>query len=659
MNKQPEKLMLIGLDGAIPDLIRKYVSEGKLPNFERLMKEGLFAENCFSPYPTLTPPDWATIVTGAWPGTHGITCFWQHHKGEPLDRITTAWSSNECKAEFIWNAAEKVGKKSIIMNYPTSWPPTISTGIQIDGSGGGVGTAFCLDQAQLYSTEEYPMSVKVELRPTEGWSNISSSSSRDLETQITVGSTSKKVHDKEYFVLIQDSQDQGYNRVTISRSKDLKDKVVVLKVREWSNWISDEFESTDEDGIKQKGYFKFLLRDLSKDANRFMLFISEVFSPHGWSYPKSLSEEIVENLGPVFTMSQWSSLIRRWIDDEISLEMWDYQNRWMGETAVFLMKKYDWNLFFMHAHSLDFVDHFYLVGADPATSKDEAENRQCREMVLKHYQSIDRMIGKIMEAADDKTMIIVVSDHGAVPILSHWRTGKPKNLLGKAHGYGGQLLADVGLLFYMGPVERETETVRPKIDWKRTKAICQRSGYIYINLKGRDPHGIVEPGEEYEQLRDHIISLLYDYTDSETGKSPVALALKREDAWILGLYGNDIGDIVYAVRPEFSEFEHGQQLPTAKFGQGSLRSVFIMVGPGVKKNFVLNRPMWLTDIVPTVCYLMNLPVPRDAEGAIVYQALEDPNAKLKELEALKKSYSRLKETHERMKSDMWGSLGST
>jgi hypothetical protein len=119
--------------------------------------------------------------------------------------------------------------------------------------------------------------------------------------------------------------------------------------------------------------------------------------------------------------------------------------------------------------------------------------------------------------------------------------------------------------------------------------------------------------------------MLHDYTDPETGKKPVVLALKREDARILGLYGDRVGDVIYALRPEFTG-EHGQQLPTAEFGAGSQKALFIMSGPGVKKNYVLERTMRLVDIVPTICFLLGLPIPKDAEGAIIYQALENPSA---------------------------------
>ena len=55
----------------------------------------------------------------------------------------------------------------------------------------------------------------------------------------------------------------------------------------------------------------------------------------------------------------------------------------------------------------------------------------------------------------------------------------------------------------------------------------------------------------------------------------------------------------------------------------------------------MERTVSLLDIVPTLCYLLELPVPRDAEGGIIYQALENPNVKMEELQKLRANYQRV------------------
>ena len=61
----------------------------------------------------------------------------------------------------------------------------------------------------------------------------------------------------------------------------------------------------------------------------------------------------------------------------------------------------------------------------------------------------------------------------------------------------------------------------------------------------------------------------------------------------------------------------------------------------------IERTVWLTDIVPTICHLAELPIPQHCEGGIVYQALEDPDAQVKELQSLRRNVERLKRMVER------------
>ena len=79
-----KRVMIIGLDAPLITSIKKYVDMGKLPEIARIVQNGVWANNCLVPHPTITPPNWTTIATGAWPGTHGITCFHIHQPGTDL-----------------------------------------------------------------------------------------------------------------------------------------------------------------------------------------------------------------------------------------------------------------------------------------------------------------------------------------------------------------------------------------------------------------------------------------------------------------------------------------------------------------------------------------------------------------------------------------------
>ncbi len=303
-------------------------------------------------------------------------------------------------------------------------------------------------------------------------------------------------------------------------------------------------------------------------------------------------------------------------------ELIDMQNTWLGEAARYLIKNKEWSLFFMHAHCPDHFYHGYIndIETDPAIENAER----------KFYNSLDRMLGNILSVIDEnRTMVIVTSDHGATP------TENIKHPEYKIFGVNA-ILEKMGLC----RIVQDPVTGVKDIDWTKTKAAAILSCYVFINLKSRYPHGIVDDSE-YENLRNEIIKAIYDYTDPLTGRKPAVFVLKKEDARIIGLYGEKIGDIVYGLYPEIGG-EHGRQITTGEYNIGSLKGLFIAKGPGIKKGMKLERTVWLTDIVPTICYALNLPVPAQCEGGILYQIFEDPDFRLKEYEKFRENYERIK-----------------
>ena len=93
------KVVLIGIDALIPNLVERFIKEGKLPNFERIIEQGCYA-HALPSYPTETATNWATISTGAQPYVHQCS-FWVHYPGQPLDKVQLGFPAKVCKAEQI------------------------------------------------------------------------------------------------------------------------------------------------------------------------------------------------------------------------------------------------------------------------------------------------------------------------------------------------------------------------------------------------------------------------------------------------------------------------------------------------------------------------------------------------------------------------------
>jgi predicted AlkP superfamily phosphohydrolase/phosphomutase len=625
---RPEKLVLIGLDAPIPHRVLRLAEQGVLPTFARLLAEGVFAENCLVPHPTITPPNWTSIVTGAWAGTHGITCFNVHNPGDPLDRIHQGFTTEDCQAEYIWDAAERGGKKPILLNYPSSWPPT-HNGIQIGGAGlsinewrfgAGFGHQVSIAEDQLFSTEEYPLANVIELEPARGWQGIGGMAGA-LEAPISLqfrDALHEVVEEKNWWLLVTKGlvarssrpiaqRGSRYETVLLCREKNAEGVIARLRQGEWSNVLQDTFETADD--VKD-GVFRCKLVELSDDAERLRLYFTPICQLDGWSRPAEIARQIPWQDGMPIPHLPMAQLRMEWIDVETFTEVVEVQNAGYAECAEWLLGTQEWDCFFMHAHSPDWAYHAYLEQTDPATCDDPKVLARYQAAEARFYASLDSMIERIMTAAGEDVLTVITSDHGAVA------TEKIFN--------AQRALVEAGLTV----MREDPETGERSIDWSKTRAACQRSIYVYVNLKGRDPDGIVEPGDEYEQVRDEAIRALIGYEDPETGERPVRLALRREDARMIGLYGDRVGDVIYGIGPRFGGATggcHGQQLPTIEHGDGSMRGLLMLHGPGIKAGETLSRTVWLVDIVPTVCYLLGIPVPAQCEGAVIYQALEEPD----------------------------------
>ncbi|MCS7180521.1 MAG: alkaline phosphatase family protein, partial [bacterium] len=538
-----------------------------------------------------------------------------------LEKIYPAFYKDDCKAEYIWEAAEKIGKRTILLNYPSTWPNAVKNGIQIGGGGLGIneyrlkGTAewgmkVDVSADLFYTTEDLPQSYLVKIKKAEGWKNLPQGRDfKEAEIKIEFRWSDYVSKENPWYTLLINSG-RGYEKIGIYKEKDGSKPIAIVERGKWSEKIYIEI---DTDKGKKKVVFMIKLIDISNDGEEIKIYFTPLCSLSGFGFPKEIERELENCDGLPIPCSFFPSFRFGWIDIDTISELIDLQNIYLGECANYLLKNKEWDLFFMHAHCPDHFYHAFINEIEKDKKIEDAER--------KFYISLDKMLGKILESIDEeKTLIIMTSDHGAVPTSDEYReTGFDVN----------KILEESGLLF----TQIDEKTGKKKIIWEKTKAVGKLSCYIFINLKSKYSHGIVEESE-YEEIQDRIIKALYNYTDPKTGKKPIAFAFKKQNARIIGLYGEKVGDIIYGLYPE-TPGEHGRQITTGEYGIGSMKGLFIAKGPNVKKGVIVERTIWLTDIVPTICYALDLPIPKDCEGAILYQIFEDPNFKIKEFEEIK------------------------
>ena len=590
----------------------------------RLLADGAFAENCLPPMPTLTSTNWTGLATGAWPGTHGVTDFNMHKPGQALTDCPQAFTSDDCEAEFIWNAAARAGKRSILVNYPVTIPPVLDNGVQIGGAGCEVtdwrigipaeDRSVILGAEQLFTTGDEPLATPVvwgeeasELRLPFSFPDARFRVDSQIELTVT---------------LI-----PGENHCSLECPEGVT--VAKLAPGEWTGTIAQQVVV---DGLQTMAVFRVKLLALDEQQREFRLFVTDVCALSGLEFPAGALGDISDLDGLPLGSVGSDAYMWGWIDLDTHIELLKMSVTWIEQASIRLMSTNDWDIYYTHFHTIDWFYHTDSAKLDPQLTPDPADRAVFESAEIELYQAVDAAIGAMIDAVEEPPLVVVVSDHGATGYVGELPTA--------------DLLVDAGLLTFKSDASREHDygggyLTSTDIDWEHTLAIPQRSSYVYVNLKGRDPHGTVEP-EDYVKVQEQIVRTLQTYRDPLTGICPYSLVLRKDDARILGLYGDRVGDVVYTIREDVGD-EHGRQLGTAESSGdfGSLRSILCVSGPGTKSGEVVSRTVWLTDVVPTICQIARLPVPSDVEGAVVYQMLENPNALLDDYERVRSQYDKV------------------
>ncbi len=166
------------------------------------------------------------------------------------------------------------------------------------------------------------------------------------------------------------------------------------------------------------------------------------------------------------------------------------------------------------------------------------------------------------------------------------------------------------------------------IDWSKTKAFsAQGGGLIHVNCKDREPKGIVELGNGYEQVRDEIIEKLKIFKDPSTGSNIVKKVFKKEDIYH-GHFLKCAPDLI--VQPKqgyvFKKAIIGKNLfSKTAIGRDSVGThdedgIFIFSGKAVRSNNATNMAN-IVDIAPTVLYLLDLSIPDYMDGTVLNELI--------------------------------------
>lgn len=389
---------------------------------------------------------------------------------------------------------------------------------------------------------------------------------------------------------------------------------VTLKPGEWSPWVTFTFEFNPL--VKLSGIGRFHLASIAPEIQLYLspIHFNPAKLPPGVKItaPAGLAKDLAKRFG-LYKTAGWSidtwSMSEETIDEPTFLDDVTHTVQQYRKMMDGLLAEKDVRLYVQVYEFTDRVAHVMWRFLDPTHPAYDAEKAaKFAASVERNYVQMDRIVGDALKELGPDDLLLVCSDHG----FSSWRRSVNYNTWLVRHGYmalrgGEEKQADLEQLFGQGEFW-------PNVDWSRTKAYSMGLGEIYVNVRGREAKGIVEPGAEYEALREEIRARLMALVDEATGRSPVARVYTREEA-----YGSFDPDLIPDIFVGNSE---GYRVSW----QGSL-------GVVTPEMFEDNRQVWSgdhcsldPDVVPGILFssrpLRKEPRPNMADvPATIYEAL--------------------------------------
>lgn len=664
-----DKVMLLGIDGMDPRITKKMLAEGIMPNLEKFIARGAAKADLvmLGGHPTVTPPMWTTLATGAYPITHGITCFFRQSPRD-LDYLEYNLDSRNCQAEPLWNVLAEAGKKTIVWQWPgSSWPPTSDNRnlAVVDGTSPGTpnsgiakmdsmfievastettdviykeklssdGHIPCviddlkqMDEINVAILEKLAVTTEpvhnIILTEADGEAGLSQTPYNGVASPIkqAAGWISAPEDAKEFTILfsqglvrrpalILKNAEGIYDRIAVYRSKKAAEPLYTLRKGVYEKQLLDE--AIKEDQTYQVSRDMRIL-ELAEDGTYLKMWVSDgldIANDVLWQ-PKELYSELIQRFGYLSTGVTACGPNKQLLLD-CMLASWEAVGDWQAEALKYVIREKGYEAVFSHYHNVDCFGHaiwkHIKKKADVPLSEDDVE-----EIIRALYAQTDRYIAQYLPLLDEGWTIMIVSDHGQIC---------PEY---KPLGIGDDTGVNVRVMQELGFTTVKTDADGKElyeIDWEQTKAIAIRGNHIYINLKGRDPHGIVDLKDKYE-LEEEIMTALYGYKHPESGRRIIALALRNKDAVILGMGGPECGDIIY-FNAEGYNYDHVDSLSTTYgCGETSVSPIFIAAGKGIKQGFTTTRWIREVDVAPTAAALLGVRMPNECEGAPIYQIME-------------------------------------
>jgi predicted AlkP superfamily phosphohydrolase/phosphomutase len=527
-----KRVIVLGIDGMDPNLLQQFTSQGLMPNFARLMREGDFKRLTTS-CPPQSPVAWSNFITGMDPGGHGVFDFIHREPRTRIPYLSTSRTEpaskvlklgeyriplNSGKAELLrggeafWQILERHKVPSVVFKIPANFPPAETEECTFAGMGAPdiLGTygifTFFTDDSSLY--RENIAGGKVTL------------------VKITEGACKTEILGP-YNTLIE-SEPQSSATLELYIDKDSKavrilldDQEAILKPGEWSQWMEVKFQLWKWFAHTQ-GNVRFYLKQV---APHFELYCSPVnLSPEKpalpLSTPPSYSKTLYRNLGAFYTLGIPEDT-KALSEGYLTFEEYISQARLVLSERLeefdYTWRNFSEGLYFFYFSTLDQNSHALWSTFDEESPIYNPETEAKYGQVLQGlYGEIDLVLGRVLEEMRKDDLLIIMSDHGFAP----FRYGFNLNTWLMEKGY-----------ITLKDSSKRNEEFFTGVDWRKTQAYGLGINSLYLNMKGRENGGVVKSGKEAEELKDKLIRELTAVIDPATGEPPVSAVWKREQIY--------------------------------------------------------------------------------------------------------------------------------
>ncbi|MCG8419195.1 MAG: alkaline phosphatase family protein [Proteobacteria bacterium] len=648
------RAVVIGLDGLDPNLVDRFMADGKLPTLKAIAQKGTY-QRLQTTFPAMSPVAWSSFATGVNPAKHGIFDFLTRDPRSYRPDLSSAEVAPPGRHLRVGNLQIPIGKPQLkllrksrpfwdilgryripcsILRVPITFPPqkfpgTLLSAMCVPDLKGSQGTyAYYAtaepaepgtDSDRTGDGSHHPMAE----HDAEGigGNRIDVVIEGDRIESHLHGPPNPMRRDGQQLKLpLSIRLDPDHKRAELRIGR----KRIVLETGRYTEWVEVAFPMRL--GFKLRGICRFRLLDVGE--SRFRMYVTPInIDPAApilpISHPRIFSIFLARLIGRFATLGlaedTWA-LNEGVLDEQAFLEQ-AWENHREREAMFFkMLRRTRRGVLACVFDGTDRIQHMfmrYLDQGHPAlrasAGTDNGDSERWGKVIEETYTRMDEMIGRVLDEIKDDphTLVIVLSDHG----FQTFRRGVNLNAW----------LRDNGYLALETDKDGSGEWFRD-VDWSRTSAFALGLGGIFLNIKGREAHGIVEAGEKAQALADEIAQKLTGLEDTDVGEVAISEAYPAHRLY-RGPYAENAPDLIVGYAAGWrASWEGVRGIASGEVFSDNTRAwsgdhcIDPKLVPGV---LFADRPLAaagdqdpsIADLAPTLLDLFGVPVPAYMDGS--------------------------------------------